>query len=93
MKVYSFEPSVFNLEILSRNVHINALENHVIIVPISLGPVTTVGKFNLTSIDWGGALSTFGSEIGFDGKKMNKIFIDYLLIKKKIINQTSILLR
>ena len=34
-KVYSFEPSVFNLEILARNVFLNELSSSITIMPFS----------------------------------------------------------
>jgi FkbM family methyltransferase len=73
-RVFSFEPSVFNLELLARNIFINDLVDRVVIIPFPLSDALKVSTLNMTSTDWGGALSTFGEEYGDDGKAMNKLF-------------------
>lgn len=73
--VYAFEPSVFNLELLARNIFQNNLTNKINILPFPLASKIGINKLNMTSTTWGGAISTFGSQaIGHDGKIMNKIF-------------------
>jgi len=73
-RVFSFEPSVFNLELLARNIFINDLVDRVTIVPLPLSDSLHVNTLNMTSTEWGGALSTFGESYGDDGKNMTKIF-------------------
>ncbi|MFI5346417.1 MAG: FkbM family methyltransferase [Elusimicrobiota bacterium] len=73
-RVFAFEPSVFNLELLARNIFLNGLAAKVTLVPLPLTERLAVSKLNMTSTDWGGAMSTFGQEYGHDGKVMNKIF-------------------
>ena len=73
-KVFAFEPSVFNLELLARNVFLNSLSNQVVMVPIPLSNNIAVNTFNMTSMEWGGALSSFGQLYGQDGESMNKLF-------------------
>ena len=73
-RVYAFEPSVFNLELLARNIFINGLVDRVTIVPIPLSNTLQINTMNMTSTEWGGALSTFGQMYGDDGKTMNKVF-------------------
>jgi len=73
-KVYAFEPSVFNLEILSRNINLNKLVGNIIIIPLPLTNELKVGTLNMTSIELGGALSTFGESYGDDGKNLSPIF-------------------
>ncbi len=72
--VYSFEPSVFNLENLAKNVHINDLVNKVTIIPNPLYKNKTISKMKMSSIDLGGAISTFAEDYTFDGSKINSIF-------------------
>jgi FkbM family methyltransferase len=72
--VFAFEPSVFNLEILSRNIFLNKLTEQVTIVPLPLTEKLTFSTLNMVSTDWGGALSTFGKEYGQDGEPMNIAF-------------------
>ena len=73
-RVYSFEPSVFNLELLARNIYINDLVDQVVIVPLPLSDSLKISTLNMTSTDWGGALSTFGEKYGDDGKTLDKVF-------------------
>lgn len=73
-QVYAFEPSVFNLEVLARNIHLNNLSSLVTIVPMALNDKTGVGELNMTSEDWGGALSSFDKSYGFDGQELDVIF-------------------
>jgi FkbM family methyltransferase len=77
--VFAFEPSVFNLELLARNVALNDLQHAVTMVPIPLSGGTGVNRFQLSTTSWGGALSTFaqGEEhIGVDhhGKLLKPVF-------------------
>ena len=74
IKVFAFEPSVFNLEILSRNIFINDLTEQVTIVPLPLSDKLTFNTLNMTNTDWGGAFSTYGKEFGHDGRPMNIVF-------------------
>ena len=73
-RVYAFEPSVFNLELLARNVWLNGLADLITLIPLPLTDGLSVNKLNMSSMDWGGALSTFGAEFGHDGKPLNKLF-------------------
>jgi hypothetical protein len=59
IKTFSFEPSVFNLEILAKNINVNKLNNFITIVPISLCNKNIISNFNLQTTDHGGALSSF----------------------------------
>jgi FkbM family methyltransferase len=78
-QVYSFEPSVFNLELLARNIYLNHLTDRVCIVPIALTDTTNVNYLKMTTTEWGGALSTFEKDFGWDGKKLDVTF-DYQTI-------------
>lgn len=73
-KVFAFEPSIFNLELLARNIHLNKLVEKVVMIPLPLTRSLQISTLNMTSTDWGGALSTFGENYGDDGKDMNRIF-------------------
>jgi len=53
-QVFSFEPSVFNLEVLSRNVFLNELTNKIQILPIALNNSNSVGILNMSSTNVGG---------------------------------------
>lgn len=73
-RVFAFEPSVFNLELLARNIFLNGLADKVVIVPLPLSEALAVSKLSMSSTDWGGAMSTFGEAYGHDGKALRKIF-------------------
>jgi FkbM family methyltransferase len=73
--VYAFEPSVFNLELLARNAYLNGLTDQICLVPLALTDKLTRSKLNMTTTEWGGALSTFGQDFGWDGKIMKKAFV------------------
>lgn len=73
-RVFAFEPSVFNLELLARNIYLNGLTEQVTIIPLPLTEVLSFSKLNMTTTEWGGALSTFGQDYGWDGEPLRKIF-------------------
>jgi FkbM family methyltransferase len=73
-RVLAFEPSVFNLELLARNVFLNELTGRVTIVPLPLCAKTTQSELNLTTTAWGGALSSFGSLTAHDGTAFERVF-------------------
>ena len=72
--VYAFEPSIFNLEILTKNVFLNRLSNNVTIVPFPLTNKLKETEFKMTSADWGSSASTFGEDYKHDGSKIKKEF-------------------
>ena len=73
-KVYAFEPSVFNLDLLAKNIWINNLAEKIIIFPLPLNDSTTENKLKMTTLNPGGSQSTFGKNYGYDGKSLEKIF-------------------
>ncbi len=73
-RVFAFEPSVFNLELLARNVFLNQLTAGVTIVPVPLADNLGTSTLNMTSREWGGAMSTFGQSYGQDGRALQKVF-------------------
>ena len=73
-RVFAFEPSVFNLELLARNIFLNGLTDQVTIVPLPLSDKLAFSKLNMSSTEWGGALSTFAKSYGYDGKDLDKKF-------------------
>lgn len=73
-RVFAFEPSVFNLELLARNIFLNGLQERVTIVPVALSDTLGPSMFKMSSTAWGGALSTFGQDFDQHGGKLNAIF-------------------
>tara|TARA_B100001057_G_scaffold117896_1_gene116446 strand:- start:11559 stop:12419 length:861 start_codon:yes stop_codon:yes gene_type:complete len=72
--VFSFEPSVFNLEILCKNINLNNLNEKITIMPLPISDAIKNSKFKLSSLVKGGAISTFGEKFTYDGTKLNSIF-------------------
>ena len=73
-KVYAFEPSIFNLELLARNIFLNQLVDKITILPIALSDATKTANLKMTTTEWGGALSTFEQGYTHDGSQIKKIF-------------------
>jgi FkbM family methyltransferase len=73
-QVFAFEPSVFNLELLARNLFINGLSEQVTIIPLPLSDKLSINCLNMSTTEWGGALSTFGESYGQDGNSLEKVF-------------------
>lgn len=66
-RVYSFEPSVFNLRQLAKNISVNAMDSRITIISTPLSNTTGIASFLNGNSDEGGALSAFGVEYGQDG--------------------------
>ncbi len=73
-RVFAFEPSVFNLELLARNIFSNGLTHRATIVPLPLSDELSLNTLNLTTTEWGGAMSTFGHDYGHDGRTLQRVF-------------------
>ena len=73
-KVFAFEPSIFNLELLARNISYNKLHEKICIVPIALSDKTKFNTMHMTSTDMGSAISTFGENFGWDGEEIKHNF-------------------
>ena len=72
--VYSFEPSVFNLALLTKNINANNLQGKVNVIANPLTETNQFADFSLSSTEQGGALSAFGVNYGYDGKPLEKMF-------------------
>ena len=74
-KVYAFEPSIFNLELLGKNIYENNETSKITIVPIPLNDKILESTLNYQkNTELGGALSTFGKKFTHDGSKFKDIF-------------------
>jgi FkbM family methyltransferase len=73
-RVFAFEPSVFNLELLARNIWDNGLSKLVTLVPLPLTEALSASTLNMSSTEWGGAMSTFDKSYTHDGTELNKTF-------------------
>jgi FkbM family methyltransferase len=73
-RVFAFEPSVFNLEFLAKNIHANQLQEKVVIFPLALSNITNFNLFKMNNPVWGGALSAFGVDFDQYGENFNTSF-------------------
>ncbi|HIF36275.1 MAG TPA: FkbM family methyltransferase [Candidatus Thioglobus sp.] len=73
-KVLAFEPSVFNLEFLAKNIYLNQMQEKILIFPIALSDKSGFNLFRMSNTVWGGALSTFGENYDQNGKFFNSVF-------------------
>ena len=73
-RVYAFEPSVFNLELLARNIFLNGLQRRVTIVPMPLSGSLGPNLFQMSTLTLGGALSTFGGGFDQTGLPLRSLF-------------------
>lgn len=76
-KVYAFEPSVFNLELLARHAAINSdhqTDNKITIIPVCLSNITKFEEFELSSMMHGEACSTFAEGYDQHGNTLQKCF-------------------
>lgn len=70
-KVYSFEPSIFNLEQLAKNINLNELQNNITIISNPLHDKESISKILLNKLDKGGSEAFFGEEIKAKLKTQN----------------------
>lgn len=74
LKVYAFEPSVFNLEFLAKNIYVNKLQDNITIFPIALSDAMGDNLFKMNNPVWGGALSVFGADFDQHGEAFESSF-------------------
>ena len=67
---YAFEPAVFNLPILVKNIAINQLQSKISVIPLPLTQENGIRDFRLTNTDAGDAHSAFGVDFGWDGSPL-----------------------
>ena len=68
--VYSFEPSLLNLDLLFKNIDENNLNNKISILPIALNDKNIISRFNISDLRKAGALSSFGKDFDHLGSKI-----------------------
>jgi FkbM family methyltransferase len=70
---YAFEPSVLNLELLAKNINLNALEDKVKIVANPLDEKSSFATFQLSSNEHAGSSSTFRTGMTGDGSEIRSV--------------------
>jgi FkbM family methyltransferase len=64
--VYAFEPSVFNLEFLVRNIHANSVTDAVGVIPIAVGTQSVaLEELHLPSTAWGDSQNTITPDLAY----------------------------
>lgn len=99
IEIIAFEPSGLNIGILAKNINLNKAENIISICQIGLiNKKKNFFKMHESTDTEGGALSNFGNNLGFDGKKFKfdnkyKIFGTSIddLIKDKVLKKPDYL--
>jgi FkbM family methyltransferase len=98
--VYSFEPSVFNLRQLAKNISLNSLSKRITIIPNPLSNFTGVAPFINSNTDEGGAMNAYGVNYGHDGEEIeNQVEYSVLgfslddLIIQGIINEKPTIIK
>jgi FkbM family methyltransferase len=98
-KVYAFEPSVFNLSLLAKNIYENRLHDQIKIITNPLTQQNQFADFAFSTIEEGGALSAFGVDHDHDGKPINKnltyqtlgLSLDFLITNNIITERPSLI--
>ena len=73
-RVFAFEPSVFCLEFLARNIWLNELQDKVTIIPNPLSNRTQENLLTLHSREWGDSSNSFGTTLNQDGQEIDSSF-------------------
>jgi len=63
----AFEPSFFNLKVLSKNININSTQDLITVITNPLTSENNISYFKYKDPIEGGALSVFGENFGYDG--------------------------
>lgn len=69
--VYAFEPSVFNLNLLAKNIHLNSMSEQICIIPNALTSRVGIETLHLQNPVEGGSMSSFGEIFGHDGQTLD----------------------
>ena len=69
--IFCFEPSVYNLPSLVRNISINNLSSRAVVVPMALNNETECLPFSVSSLSEGAASNSFGVNYTYDGSPMS----------------------
>lgn len=72
-EVIAFEPSVFNLKLLTKNINANHVENKVGLITNPLSASNGMKDFRMQSVEEGGSLSAFGVNFGHDGNPLETL--------------------
>ena len=72
--VIAFEPSAFNLQVLSENIFLNSLNDKICVIPLALNNVSKKGLLKMANLDTGHANLSFGIDRGSHGEQIEVNF-------------------
>lgn len=73
INVISLEPDALNYALLNINIRTNNLNKFIVPYSIALNDIEKFSSFNISSLEWGGALNSFDNELDFRGKKFKPL--------------------
>jgi FkbM family methyltransferase len=73
VKIYAFEPSIMNVELLARNVFLNGLARRTCLIAVPLFERSGEDIFKLQNLDRGGALSAYSVDYNQSGHKLRSV--------------------
>ena len=73
IKVIALEPDALNYALLNIKIRENNLNKFIIPYSIALNNIEKFSYFNISSIEWGGALNSFDNELDFKGEKFKPV--------------------
>ncbi|HKP47724.1 MAG TPA: FkbM family methyltransferase [Pyrinomonadaceae bacterium] len=79
VKVYAFEPAIFNFSQLCRNIQLNKSQDTIVPLALALSDETTIGQFNYHNQIPGGSLHTFGKAIDHVGNVFEPEYVQPML--------------
>lgn len=74
-RVLAIEPDALNFALLQQNIRLNqsAVGDRVSSLPLALHSEFKISTLNLSSTEWGGALSSFDNEVDFKGDRFTPV--------------------
>ena len=69
IKVVAIETNALNYALLNLNIRINNFGEKIIPYSIAMHDIEKYSKFNISSLEWGGALNSFDNVLDFQSKK------------------------
>ncbi len=63
---------MFNLGLLAKNIYANSMSDRINVVPIPLSSKDQIAGLHMSSLEEGGAMSSFGASFGHDGRTLDE---------------------
>jgi len=79
VKVYAFEPAIFNFSQLCRNIQLNKTQGVITPLAVALSDETCIGEFNYHNQIPGGSLHTFGKAIDYEGNVFEPEYVQPMI--------------